>query len=162
MHSRLSFPRRPWPGAVAATLIAFLIFAGYAPPARAGDMDALGGVIIAFFAYCGLVIVVGAIAFYQCRRIDNRRLRALVRFVILVVLFTPVPLQQANGDTKFLAAFLLLPSRLINGGMYSRPVEGILSHPVLLAYGIVLMLGIPLLMAWVGLGERQERRRADP
>lgn len=146
---------------VIAVLAGFCLLAGYPSPARAGDMDALGAVFIAYFVYVGLAIAGGAIAFRQCRHIENRRLRALVRFGILVVLFTPIPLQQGDGSTQFMLAFLFVPASKLTGTMTSQ-MHGPFHYPVLLAYGIVLLLGIPLVMAWVGLGERQRRRSADP
>jgi hypothetical protein len=124
-------------------------------------MDALGAIFIGFYVYVGLAIAVGAIAFWQCRRIAHRRLRALVRFGILVLLFTPIPMQENDGATQFVLAFLFVPGSMINGGMRHAP-DGLFHHPVLLAYGVVLMLGVPLVMAWVGIGERQRRRASGP
>ena len=144
-----------------AALAGMCLLAGYPCAARAGDMDALGAVYIAFFVVVGLAIVGGAIALRQCRHIDNRRLRALVRFVIVVLLFTPIPLQQGDGSTQFMLAFLFVTSSTLTGATTSH-LRGPFHYPVLLAYGVVLLLGIPLVMAWVGIGERHRRRSADP
>jgi hypothetical protein len=144
-----------------AASAALCLLVGTPSPARAGDMDALGAIVIGFYVYVALSIAAGAFAFWKGRHIENRRLRALVRYVILVLLFTPIPMQQSDGATQFMPAFLFVPASKFNAGMSHAP-DGPFHHPVLLAYGIVLTLGIPLLMAWVAIGEGQRRRLSEP
>jgi hypothetical protein len=125
-----------------------------APSVFAGDMDAVGYAAIAFLVYAGVVIAATIVALWMCKRIAEPRVRALVRLLIVVFLYTPVPYPVLTGQTQVLPAFMLV----VSANNYV-PRDGILSHPVVLAYAIALLLWLPVVMLWTYVGERYRRIR---
>jgi hypothetical protein len=117
--------------------------------AMAGDMDAVGYAIMLVYIVIGMLIAGCAIALWACRYIANARLRALVRLLILVAVFTPVPQATQPGHVQIVPAFIVA----LNRSTYV-PHEGLLSHPVALAYGIALLLSLLVVMLWMHVSSR--------
>jgi hypothetical protein len=122
---------------------------GFCSAAFAGDMDAVGYAIMAVYIVIGVLIAGCVVALWACRYIANVRMRALARLLILVAVFTPVPLPVQPGQIQIVPAFFAA----MNRSPYV-PHEGILSHPVALAYGITLLLGLLVTMLWMHVGAR--------
>jgi hypothetical protein len=140
-------------------MIAPSILLAVSSDAYAGDMDAVGIVIIVVYGAIGAILVGSVAALWACKYIVNVRLRTLVRLLIVVSMYTPIPHYDAErGATSVAPAFLsALQSSLFSvfagSGNHSPAHAGPFSHPFALAYGVVLLLSIPLLMLWVHIGE---------
>jgi len=125
-----------------------LLLSGVSRRAWAGDMDAYGYVLFASLGYCVLIVIASAVAFWICRRIADVRLRALARWSMLVLLYTPVPCAG-------LGLFGMLPAFL---AVFAHPYsasEGPQSHPFALAYGVVCVLTLPLLIWRTSINEHR-------
>jgi len=122
---------------------------GFCGAALAGDMDAVGYAIMAVYIVIGVLTAGCVVALWACRYIANVRMRALARLLILVAVFTPVPLPVQPGQIQIVPAFFAVTNR----SPYV-PHEGVLSHPVALAYGITLLLGLLVTMLWMHVGAR--------
>jgi hypothetical protein len=120
--------------------------------ASAGDMDAVGAIVIAFYLYCGIVLVASAACLYFCRSIRDRTHRAIARLSILLLVLTPVPMMQLYGKTLFMPAFLAVVAS-INGSGSSQHNGA----SILIAYAVAFVLFVPLVTAWMRIGNRYAR-----
>ncbi len=135
-YSRLTFPF----GA------AFL--STYSGPVAAGDMDAVGYAVLATLVYAGVVIVLSIAAFFLCRGIANRRFRALLRVLLLVLIYAPVHSIENSGNLSYLPAFLRFGLDLNGLGHGPSHQTGTQSHPYWLAYGIALLICLIVVIVW--------------
>jgi hypothetical protein len=132
----------------------------FAPvPAAAGPIGVVSALITATYVYVAVVIVVSIAALMACRWIRNPRLRIFVRLLIVVFLYTPVPLVVAYDTTRTAPAFLSVFGSILTGSNYG-PHHGVMSHPFALAYGLAVLLSLPVVIAWTHLRERHLRIRA--
>lgn len=111
--------------------------------ALAGDMDAVGDVILALYIYIGVVVVGGVGALVACRWIGDPRWRLVARWLIVVMLYTPVP---RDGS--------VLPAFLAAWGNHSGSHAGLLGHPMLLAYACAVLLSGPVVALWIYVSRR--------
>lgn len=119
-------------------------------------MAAIGAILMAFYVYCGVVIVLAGIAFLLCSRISGRMVRALVRLAIVVLVATPVPAVDTYGTSSFAPAFIAALRYLnLSGG---SAAHGLFAFAVPIAYLVAFAAFAPLVIAWVRLGEPYDRR----
>lgn len=119
-------------------------------------MAAIGAIIMAFYVYCAVVLVVAAIAFFLCGRIEDHVVRALVRLAIVVLVATPVPAIDAYGTSSFAPAFIAALRYLNLGG--GNAGHGLFAFAVPIAYLVAYAAFAPLAIAWGRLGKPYERR----
>jgi hypothetical protein len=110
--------------------------------------DASGYAIILIFGALTVVGVIGLVAISACRRIVDPMRRALTRFAIAAVLFTPVPVVEYAGRVKFWPALAPLLAQLFSTHGASHQDFGWLEHPLLISYAVVFVLFTPLVVAW--------------
>jgi hypothetical protein len=120
----------------------------YCTVACAGPI-AVVGLAILIVAF----VVASIAAFVACRFIPNRRWRALVRLLIVVIPYTPVPLMQGDRHVEIMPAYAAAFSR-----QYLSQIGSPFTHPVLLAEGVVLLLGLSMVMSWIAIDERYRGR----
>lgn len=111
--------------------------------AAAGDMDGVGSAILVLYVFAGTVVLCSVAAFVACRWISDTRWRAVARWLIVLLLYTPVP-RDGTALPAFLAA--------LGHAMPAQP--GLLSHPLLLAYGGALLLSAPVVALWIFVSRR--------
>jgi ABC-type polysaccharide/polyol phosphate export permease len=126
---------------------------GYPICAFAGPIGAIDAMFTAVYWYIGIVICVSVVALFCCRYIRNRRLRAFMRLLIVVFLYTPIPFSNS-----YLPAFLNLPASVFVKSRAVPPI-GVTAHPIALSYGIALLTTLPLLMFGIFLMERHSSRK---
>lgn len=124
----------------------------YARTASAGDMDAVGYLILGIYLYLGIAIALSVLAVVACKRIKSRWWRAATRLLIVVAVYTPVPQAGLYEEIAIQPAFLAAL-----GNHSSLPHAGWLSHPFLMAYGGALLLGLPVVMLWTYVTARYSR-----
>jgi hypothetical protein len=120
--------------------------------ASAGDMDALGVLVVLFWVYCGLVVAAASAALYCCRFIRDRTQRAITRLAIVLLVLTPVPMAQGYGKTAIAPAFLAVLQSLNLAGSSVRN-----GYAVWVAYAMSFGLFVPLVLAWIRVGRRYGR-----
>lgn len=123
--------------ALAVSLPALLALATPAL-ALAGDMDGVGIAILMLYLYIGVAIVGGIGALVACRWISDAPARLLARWLIVVVLYTPVPFEGSA-----------LPAFLVAWSNPTPAHSGVLGHPLLLAYAGALLLSGPVVALWL-------------
>jgi hypothetical protein len=107
--------------------------------AHAGPIGAINSIFQLITWIIGIVLLATVLALYLCKFIANRRLRALIRLLIVVLAFTPIKL----GESLTPAVFSVIVT-IFNAPRY--PSAGALSHPYFLSYAIALCLTMPILM----------------
>jgi hypothetical protein len=120
--------------------------------ANAGDMDAVGYAIGGMLVYAGVVVALSIGAIVACLWIADLRWRAVTRFLIVALVYTPVPHAGLYNEIYAQPAFLT-----ILGDHSLWPHSGWLSHPFLLAYGGALALGLPVVLLWAHLSAAYSR-----
>jgi hypothetical protein len=142
-------------------IVAVALSLGCVAPAHATDASgyfiiALG---VAFVVVGGLTLL----ALWLCRFIVNRRARAFVRLLILVALYTPVPPASLSPEPTVPSFFKWGAWLTTRHGM---PGQEEALRQLLLASGIVLLLGLVVLIAWFRVSDRyamgSRRARATP
>jgi hypothetical protein len=133
-----------------ASFIATVVLLAMPTCSFAGDMDGLGFVLIAFAVGVGVVILLLIVMLWAARFIRNRRLRIYLRFLLIVFVFTPVPIVAYYDQVGLRPAFLAW----ISATNY-WPKDGVFSHPILLAYACVITLMLPALILWTYASERE-------
>ena len=121
----------------------------------AGDMDAVGYGIIAIAVGACAVIALSVFLLWAARFVRNRRLRIYLRFLLLVFVYTPVPIVSYYDHVGFVPAI----SAWFTPTNY-WPKDGIFSHPIALAYACVICLMLPALIIWFYASERDRFTRA--
>ncbi len=130
-------------------IVAALLSLGCVASAHA--TDASGYFIVALGV---AVIVVGGLTFlllWLCRFIVNRRARAFVRLLILVALYTPVPPASQSPEATVPSFFKWGAWLTMRHGM---PGQEDALRSLLLATGVVLLLGLVVLIAWFRVSDR--------
>ncbi len=115
----------------------------YSESAIAGPIAVISLLATLYYWVVGIVVVLSLIAIWGCRFVPNRRLRALMRVLIVVFIYTPV---QWQGS--LLPAFMLSPAMIV-GMRTADQTRGIFAHPFCLSYGIVLAVLLPCLMLYL-------------
>jgi hypothetical protein len=132
-----------------------------ATPAHA--TDASGYFIIAIAISFAVIVGLTLLAFWLCRFIANRRARAFVRLLILAALYTPVPPVSQTPEPT-VPSFLKWGEWLTMRHDMPGQLEALRS--MLLATGVVLVLGLTVLIAWFWVSDRyavgSRRVRATP
>lgn len=134
------------PGALARARGALAVLIALPGLAAAGDMDGVGYAILALYVYIGVAVVVGIGALVACRWIRDPRWRLIARWLIVILLYTPVPL---NGSA--------FPAFMVAWSPYSAPQAGPLGHPIALAYAGMLLLSGPTVALWLYTSRRYGR-----
>lgn len=141
-------------GSSGAAVSIMAVVLGYPARAMAGDMDAVGYAILGIFIVAGIVVVVSILAILACKWIADPLWRAIARFLIVVVLYTPVPHGGLYNEIYTQPAFLAML-----GDHSYWPHSGWLSHPFLLAYGGAVALGLPVVLLWMYVSSTYSRER---
>jgi hypothetical protein len=131
---------------------AFLVFSGYPPFAMAGPIGAIDAMFTAMYFYIGIVLSLSLIAIVLLKFVPNRRLRALLRLLVVVFLYTPI-----LAGKSFTPAFLYLVWNMLNP-YRGTPTIGVFAHPIAMSYAIALAVTLPLLIVGMRFAERSARR----
>jgi small-conductance mechanosensitive channel len=142
-------------------IVAVALSLACAAPAHA--TDASGYFVIAIAILFVLAVGMTLLALWLCRFIANRRARAFVRLLILATLYTPVPpVSQTPAQT--VPSFLKWSEWLTTH--HEMPGQAEALRSMLLATGIVLVLGLAVLIAWFWVSDRyavgSRRAQATP
>jgi len=136
-----------------------LALAAYAPAVLATDMS--GVAIIAGLIWFAVVGVVTLALLFACRWIAERRARALVRLLILVALYTPVPpVLPSSSPQQTLPSFVFWTQWLWTAR--HTPGDDARLQAAVLATGIVLLLGLSVIVFWAWISERHASGPATP
>ncbi len=141
---------RSW---VAALSVAVAV--GSSSTAQAGPIAVVSAVLFMAQVYIVLVIALSALAFFLLGRMADPRRRAFARTTLLVAVYAPVPLWSGSAST-ISSAFLVWLSQSFGAGM-GQSSRGLLAHPMLLAYAIVLAGSLSIVAAWMAVGDRYRR-----